>query len=253
MGLIIEGTSRLTMRRINSRVYQLSGVLGTGIWGANVYLLAGDDPTLVDTGFKGRSGQILREAGRLGYSPSDIVNIIITHHHADHVGSLHVLKEATQARVLAHPVDAAYIDGRLPQPGPVRPRWPTKTLAPLQWLWTTTPVAVDVLINDGDELPILGGIKVLHTPGHTPGSICLYLERERLVIAGDLVAHRFGLRLPSRAFTADMLQGIRSIERVAALDFDVICFGHGSPLVNGARPNIINFTNILQRKYQEVA
>lgn len=241
-----------TMKEITPRVYQLSGIWGTGIWSGNVFLLVGDNLTLVDTGFKGRSAHILKEAGRLGYSPSDITNIIITHHHADHVGSLAALKKITRAKVVAHPADAPYIDGRLPQPGPARPRWLSKTLAPLHRLWTTTPVAVDILVNDGDELPLLGGIKVLHTPGHTPGSICLFLQQERLVIAGDVLAHTFRLSLPSKAFTVDIAQEIRSIKRLASLDFDVICFGHGSPLVHNARPAIINFAKILQSKYQKV-
>lgn len=238
------------MEEIIPRVYQLSGIWGTGIRGANVFLLVGNHLTLVDTGFKGRSTQILEEAGRLGYSPSDIANIIITHHHADHVGSLAVLKKVTRAKVMAHPADVPYIDGRLPQPGPARPWWLSKT--PLHRLWATTPAAVDILVSDGDELPILGGIKVLHTPGHTSGSICLFLQQERLVIAGDVLAHTFRLSLPSKAFTVDISQEIRSVKRLASLDFDVICFGHGSPLVHKARPAIINFAEILESKYQRV-
>jgi len=240
------------MKEITPRVYQLSGIWGAGVWGASVFLLVGDNLTLVDTGFKGRSIRIIKEVRRLGYSPSDIANIIITHHHADHVGSLAALKKVTRAKVMAHPADAPYIDGRLPQPGPTRPRWPDKALAPLYRLWTTTPVAVDILVNDGDELPILGGIKVLHTPGHTPGSISLFLQKERLVIAGDVLAHRFSLRLPSKAFTIDIAQEIRSIKRLASLDFDVMCFGHGSPLMHEARPAVINFAETLEKKYQKL-
>ena len=234
------------MDEIIPSVYQISGIWGTGIWGANVFLLVGNNLTLVDTGFKGRSTQILKKARRLGYSPSDIANIIITHHHADHVGSLAMLKKVTQAKIIAHTADAPYIDGRLPQPGPLRPRWLSKT--PLHKLWTTTPVAVDIPVSDGDELPILGGIKILHTPGHTPGSICLFLQQERLVIAGDVLAHRFRLSLPSKAFTVDISQEIRSIKRLASLDFDIVCFGHGSPLVHQARPAVINFAEILESK-----
>ncbi len=237
---------------LTSHVYQLSGIWGTGIWGANVFLLDGDNLTLVDTGFKGRSKQILKEVARLGYSPSDIANIIITHHHADHVGSLAALKKVTRAKVMVHSADAPCIDGRLPQLGPARPRWLIKTPVPLHKLWATTPATVDILVNDGDELPILGGIKVLHTPGHTPGSICLWLQQERLVIAGDVLAHRFGLRLPSKAFTVDVAQEIRSIKRVASLDFDVICFGHGSPLRHEARPAVVNFAEMLESRYQRV-
>jgi len=107
-------------------------------------------------------------------------------------------------------------------------------------------VAVDILVNDGDELSILGGIKVLHTPGHTPGSITLFLRQARLVIAGDVIAHRFGLRLPSKGFTFDMAQEVHSVKRVASLDFDVICFGHGSPLVDKARPAVLNFARMLE-------
>ena len=237
------------MIEITPGVYLLGGRWGTGVWGANVYLLMDDNPTLVDTGFKGRSSRILKEVRQLGYSPSDIASIIITHHHADHAGSLAALKKATQARVIAHPSDAPYIDGRLPHPGPTRPRWLSKILSPLSISWVAPPAAVDIVVNNGDELPILGGIRVLHTPGHTPGSICLLLSQERLVIVGDVIAHRFGLHLPSKAFTVDIGQEIQSIKKVASLDFDVICFGHGLPLVDEARPAITNFAKRIQSKY----
>ena len=227
-------------------VYQLSGWFGAGVWGANVYLLVGDDLTLVDTGFSGRAKQILRKVQRLGYSPSDITNIIITHHHGDHVGGLAALKKATQAKVVAHPADVPYIDGRLPQPGPESPRWLSKAFAPFGWLWATTPVAVDVLVNDGDELPILGGVTILHTPGHTPGSISLLLQHKGVVIVGDVLAHRlFRLKFPSRGFTVDVAQEILSIKKVTRLEFDVICFGHGPPIVHKARPAVVNFAQVL--------
>ena len=225
-------------------IYLLSGFFGIGVWGANVYLLVdGDDLTLVDTGFFGRADRILEQVKELGYSPSDINRIIITHHHADHVGSLADLKRATQAEVIAHPADAPYIDGTLPQPGPVRPQWLSKLLAPLSCLWSTEPVAVDTLVNDGDELPILGGIKILHTPGHTPGSICLYLPEKNLLIAGDLLANRLGLKLPAREFTVDTVQEAKSIKKVASLEFDIICFGHGSPIMHDAHQTVADFAD----------
>lgn len=233
-------------------VYRLSGFLGTGVWGANVYLLVDDDLSLVDTGFTGRVGQILRKITELGFSPSDVARIIITHHHADHVGSLAAIKKVTQAKVIAHPADAPYIDGRLPQPGTARPEWMSKRLAPFQRLWSISPVPVDGLVNEGDELPILGGIKILHVPGHTAGSICLFLQSKRLVIAGDVIAHRFGLRLPSRGFTIDIAQEILSVKRVASLEFEVICFGHGSPLKHKARPAVVKFADRLDQCSESV-
>ena len=107
-------------------------------------------------------------------------------------------------------------------------------------------MAVDVLVSDGDELPILGGITILHTPGHTPGSISLLLQHKGVLIVGDVLAHRlFRLRLPSRGFTVDIAQEILSIKRVARLEFDTICFGHGPPIVYKARPAVVNFAHVL--------
>jgi len=123
-------------------------------------------------------------------------------------------------------------------------------MASLQRLWPVTQAAVDIHVDDGDKLPILGGVEVLHTPGHTPGSICLYIPRQRLVIAGDVLAHSFGLRLPSKAFTVDLVQEIQSIKRVARLDFDVICFGHGSPIINKAHATILDFAKRVENKYK---
>lgn len=87
-------------------VYLLSGFLGAGVWGANVYLLVDDGLTLVDTGFFGRTDRILAQIKEPGYSPSDITRIIITHYYADHVDSLAKLKRVKQAKVMAHPADA---------------------------------------------------------------------------------------------------------------------------------------------------
>jgi glyoxylase-like metal-dependent hydrolase (beta-lactamase superfamily II) len=184
---------------ISKNIYQISAVSGRGLWGGNVFLLTDRKLTLVDTGYKGGAGRILSELSRLGYAPSDIANIVITHHHADHVGNLFELKRASQATVFAHPADAPYIDGSRPQPGPVRTRWLSRLLAPLYGLWSAQAAAVDTLVTEGDELPILGGTRILHTPGHTPGSICLLLRKERLIIAGDVLNNRFGLGLPSKA------------------------------------------------------
>ena len=227
-------------------VYMLSGLLGAGVWGANAYLLVDSgDLTLVDTGFTGRADLILEQIRKLGYSPSDVKKIIITHHHGDHTGNLAKLKRITGAEIVAHPADAPYIDGTMPQPGPARPQWLGRFLSRFSWLWSTEPVAVDMLVNDGQELPILGGVKIVHTPGHTPGSICLYLQDKKLLIAGDLLANRFGIRLPSRGFTVDLVQETKSIKGLAGLEFDIICFGHGAPIIHNADQIVADFANRL--------
>jgi hydroxyacylglutathione hydrolase len=116
---------------ITGNIYQLNGISGMGVWGANVFLLVDADLTLVDTGFKGRAGGILAQIKKLGYSVSDVARIIVTHHHIDHVGSLAELKRATGAKVIAHEADSPYIDGTLSQPGPVKHNTHSKVLTPL--------------------------------------------------------------------------------------------------------------------------
>ncbi len=233
---------------ITKNMHQLSSIKSTGIWGANIFLLLDKSVTIVDTGLKGKAASILKEVKRLGYAPSDIANIIITHHHADHAGSLAELKKATGARILAHPSDVPYIDGRLPQPGPARPRWLCKALAPFSRFWGTVPVSMDAPINDEDVLPVLGGVRILHTPGHTPGSISLHLPQSKLVIVGDLLANRFGLSLPSMLFTVDIAQEINSVKRLASLDFDIVCFGHGRPLLHEAHEKVARFAERLKSR-----
>lgn len=107
---------------------------------------------------------------------------------------------------------------------------------------------MEQVVNDGDVLPILGGLHILHTPGHTLGSICLFLPEERVLIAGDVLANRFVLGLPSKAFTVDMEQEINSIKRLANLDFDIICFGHGAAITRDASQAIIGLARKLENK-----
>jgi glyoxylase-like metal-dependent hydrolase (beta-lactamase superfamily II) len=235
---------------VTKNVYQSSGMRSTGIRGANIFFLLDKGVTLVDTGLRGRSANILNEVRRLGYKPSDVAQIIITHHHADHVGSLAELKNATGAKVMAHPADVPYIDGTLLQPGPARPKWLGRMLSPFGSMWASMPAEVDRLLNDGDELPILGGIKIWHTPGHTPGSICLFIPQEKLVIVGDLLTHTFGLSMPPGLFTVDKDQEVNSIKRLVGLDFNIIAFGHGGPILREAHQTVAHLAEKLESKHK---
>ena len=201
--------------------------------GVNVYLLAlGRTLTLVDTGMPGSADAILNYGHRLGYATADLTSIVITHHHVDHVGSLAALKERTQASVLAHPADAPFIAGERPrQKRLLYPRMPV--------LSSSEPVSVDVPVEDGDTLGVLTGATVVHVPGHTPGSVALHFPAERLLIAGDAIDHRGNqLGTPPAPFTEDMEQAIASIRRLARLDFEVLCPGHGNPIVGGAAEQV---------------
>ena len=207
----------------------------------------------MDTGYKGRAAGVLSEIKKMGYKASDVHRILVTHHHIDHVGSLAELKQATGARVFAHQSDIPYINGELPHPGPIKRGMTSRLLALSLKFWTHTPVQVDVPISDGNELDVMGGIKVIHTPGHTPGCISFLLLEEGVVIVGDLLSNGKVLRLPAKNFTIDPVKEIESIGKLAKLDFNSICFGHGLPILEKARPIISDFAEEKVRKYGTIA
>ncbi|MBM3157894.1 MAG: MBL fold metallo-hydrolase [Chloroflexi bacterium] len=87
-----------------------------------------------------------------------------------------------------------------------------------------------MVVKDGDILPYLGGIQVIHTPGHTPGSISLYIPKNRMLFVGDTIVNnvnRLSRPLPLRS---NRDEAERSLKRLAELDMDIVCFGHGPPL-----------------------
>jgi len=113
------------------------------------------------------------------------------------------------------------------------------------------------LTIDEKEIEIEGGKTILeaalkngiyiphlcHPPDLKPIGTCglCVVEQEGVVIVGDVLANRFGLSLPSRMFTVDTSQEIQSMKRLASLDFDSICFGHGPPILQGARTAVADF------------
>ncbi len=189
----------------------------------------------------GSAEAILNTIRSLGRAPADLARIIITHHHIDHTGSLAELVQQTHAQVLAHPADVPFITGQQARPAP-RGFFMRLLFRLVPSMTRYTPVKVDATLQDGDKLDILGGAVVIHVPGHTPGSIALHFPAERMLIAGDTINRRGErLSLPIAYFTEDMPQAIASIGRMAALDYEVLCTGHGAPLTSGAAQQVRAF------------
>jgi glyoxylase-like metal-dependent hydrolase (beta-lactamase superfamily II) len=218
-------------------------VVVPGLWEVslgfvNAYLLeTGDGLTVIDTGVAGSGEKILEAVRATGRAPADVRNILVTHCHYDHAGGLAELKRLTGAPATMHPDDAAMVRAgetlRLltPAPGLI-----TGMVGRLILRFATTSIeAADVEheVRGGETLPIAGGLQVVHAPGHCKGQLVfLWPQHGGVLIAADAAANVFGLALSP--VYEDLAEGERSLARLASLEFEVACFGHGRPIRGGA-------------------
>jgi glyoxylase-like metal-dependent hydrolase (beta-lactamase superfamily II) len=201
--------------------------------------------TLVDTGLPGQLDAIASALAQAGVGLQDLKRIVLTHQDVDHVGSLPDLVQATGARVLAHEVEVPFIDGT-ERPRFDRPEFLQAFPQMAAFLERLRQVRVDEALPDGARLDVAGGVRVVATPGHTVGHMCLYLERTRTVIAGDaLVAEDGELRGPSPTATADMPTAVRSVRRLAELDVDAIVCYHGGVVTDDAGGQLLRVADEL--------
>ena len=198
-------------------VHQIDGVRVS-----NAYLVSVEDGLLlVDTGIPGNAKRILAFIERLGRRPDELRTIVLTHWHIDHVGSVAELKRLTGAQVAIHELDAPVLAGR------ERPAKGRRVMAVITRLFRLRPVIADLLLRDGDRI---GGLEVVHVPGHTAGSIVLRRD-DGAVFSGDaLLGDRHGgIRLPDPGLSLDPAQAQASGEKIRALDFRLLLPGHGRP------------------------
>lgn len=203
-----------------------------GIRGANCYLYTGAAKMLViDTGMPGNGKKIIDYVKGLGKDPSDINYIILTHADIDHIGSAAEIKQMTDAKLVIHADDALILSGKS---GFKTIKGPLGMLVKLIYLLLRFhPVEPDVILKDNSEM---AGFKVIHTPGHTNGSISLYLPGKVIFVGDALKSDSRGNPKPprSRIFSLDVTQAKASLMAISVLEFDILLPGHGAPVIGKA-------------------
>jgi len=199
--------------------------------GANAYLVSGDEGiTVVDTGLPGSAGRIIDYVESIGCRRSDVKTIVLTHSDMDHAGSAARLNEETNAKVAIHEADAPRLSGEK--------GW--KKVKGILGLFLRAAGAVmrfnrlqaDVLLKDSD---IIDGLTVIHTPGHTEGSICLHLPGRALFVGDALVTDNERIpSLPRRSMSVDMNLAKGSVRKISQLEYSLLLPGHGPSIEQNA-------------------
>ncbi len=213
------------MLRLIDELWIVSGHDITHPWDASAYLVKGDEPTLIDCGSAIGYPALKRSLQGFGYQPEDIRRVIGTHGHWDHLSGMAQLRAESQAELWMHEADRAQVES-----GDYE-----LTSAFLYGL-PFPPTHVDRLLHDGEELRINDfDFTVYHTPGHTPGSICLWTRVGHigLLITGDTFWGGYHPRIHS-----NLEDWKRSLDRLLELDFDLVTIGHYSSLITDAKRKV---------------
>ncbi len=204
---------------------------------ANSYLiLEPDGLTIIDTGMPFSEKQSLKYIASLGRSTDEIKRILITHADLDHYGCLAALKEASGARTYASQPEAE----AMARGGSSRPvnrdigRFQGFMIRLMGKYLKPTPIQVDEFLTEGQILPVLGGLQVVETPGHSPGHLSFYAPSVHVLFCGDsMKSNDKGLRASRSRNNWDQTLAEVSVRKQAALGAQIVCPGHG-PVIREA-------------------
>ncbi len=199
---------------ILSGVYLIGGPNVTAADDAAVYLIDfSGELVLIDAGAGGSSSQLVRNIEMLGLNPASVSSVILTHCHIDHIGSAPFFREKYKAKIIIHELDAKALETG------------DSVRTAANWYGTTfPPTKIDRKLTGARETLKFGNEEIccLHTPGHTPGSIAVYLDRDgQRVLFGQDIHGPF-----HKAFGSDIEAWKKSMQTLLSLEADILCEGH---------------------------
>ncbi len=249
-----------------------SFVVAPGVWGrkdtfVNYYIIEDEttgEAAIVDAGLKWSAPTIRNMAKEVLGEGRRPACIILTHGHFDHVGAVSTLAAEWGIPVYAHLMELPYLTGKSSYPPP-DPTVGGGMMSLLSFLYPRGPIDIADYVQrlpDDNSIPGFSEWKYVHTPGHTPGHISLFREKDKVLIAGDAfvttkaesaihaVTHLPAMSGPPKYFTSNWASAKLSVIKLAALDPEIVATGHGKPM-NGSEMR--NNLNQLSRHFDQLA
>ena len=223
-------------------------LLAPGVWRipligdyVNGFMLRDDDGqvTLIDMGVASSGKKVIAALESIGSGASDVTRLMLTHCHPDHAGGAAYVSEKTGRPVDVHADDAEYVrSGTQPDHDPTLflGRLVDRLPAP-----KNKKVVVGEELGDGQVVPFAGGIRVIHTPGHSPGHASYLHEESGTLITGDAIFNVLGRRWPMKFLCTDFAMTKETAHKLGEVDYEIAAFTHGPEIRDRPREAIRNF------------
>ena len=222
--------------------------LAPGVWRipligdyVNGFMLRDEDDqvTLIDMGIGSSGAKVMAALRSIGSGPSDVTRLMLTHCHPDHAGGAAYVAKETGRPVDVHADDAGYV-----RTGTQPPRDETTRLGKLFSRFPEpklegTPVGEE--LHDGQVVPVAGGIRVIHTPGHSPGHASYLHEESGTLITGDAIFNVLGRRWPLQFLCTNFAMTKQTAHRLGEVEYSVAAFTHGPEITDRPREAIRAF------------
>jgi len=228
----------------NGRVQIAPGLHRIGNGSINAYLVAdGSEVTIVDAGLPGYWGELPAELAAMGRTLDDVRAMVLTHGHSDHVGFAERFRTERRIVPRIHELDAAMARGEVKPQHQQSGKTRIGSVVGFLLLGVRNgalrpkPLVEVATFGDGATLDVPGAPRVIHVPGHSPGSAALQFAGVDALLVGDAFATRAvtnGYVGPAIApFSSDPAEALASLARLEAIEARWALPGHGAPWTSG--------------------